>query len=177
MPERDACKLVAVSMDVRETPAPFIVSVVCTSTRMGDALGDTPGGRYDADRVDVDETAAKLVKDGVPVAVLLGVLLPVPLLDADVVAVPVDDGVAPVVSDAVGVWLLLRVPVRVPVPDALKPVDTLAVAAADGDAPNDSDTVALAERDRVAVDDPDGDTKLVLVTVTGLDADSVPVVE
>ena len=70
---------------------------------MGDELGDTPAGRNDADRVDVEEMAAKLVKDGVLVAVLLGVLLPVSLLDADVVAVAVDDGVAPVVSEAVGV--------------------------------------------------------------------------
>jgi hypothetical protein len=82
----------------------------------------------------------------------------VSLLDADVVAVAVDDGVAPVVSDADGVWLLLRVPLRVPVPDALAPVETLAVATADGDAPNDRDAAALAERDRVAVDEPDGET-------------------
>ena len=158
MPDRDACRLAAVSMDVRDTPAPSIVSVVCTKTRMGDALGDTPGGRYDADRVDVDEMAAKLVKDGVPVAVLLGVLLAVSLLDADVVAVPVDDGVAPVVSDAVGAWLLLRVPLRVPVPDALAPGDRLDVDAADGDAPKDTDAAALSEREKVAVDEPDGDT-------------------
>jgi hypothetical protein len=158
MPDRDACKLTSASMDVRDTPGPSMVSVVCSTTRMGDALGDTPGGRKDADAVAVAVMAAKRVKVGVPDAVLLGVLLPVSLLDADVVAEPVDDGDAPVDSDAVGVWLLLRVPVRVPVPDALKPADTLAVAAADGDAPNDSDTVALAERDRVAVDEPDGDT-------------------
>ena len=49
-------------------------------------------------------------------------------------------------------------PLRVPVPDALAPVETLAVAAADGDAPNDRDAAALAERDRVAVDEPDGET-------------------
>jgi len=136
MPERDACKFTSEIIDVRDTPA----------------------GRNDADAVAEDVMAAKRVKDGVPVAVLLGVLLPVSLLDADVVAVAVDDGVAPVVSDADGVWLLLRVPLRVPVPDALAPVETLAVAAADGDAPNDRDAAALAERDRVAVDEPDGET-------------------
>ena len=143
---------------MRDTPGPSIVSVVCSTTRMGDALGDTPAGRNDADAVAVAVMAAKRVKDGVPDAVLLGVLLAVSLLDADVVAVPVDDGVAPVVSDAVGGWLLLRVPLRVPVPDALAPGDRLDVALADGDAPKDNDTVPLAERDKVAVDEPDGDT-------------------
>jgi hypothetical protein len=125
---------------------------------MGDTLGDTPAGRNDADAVAEDVMAAKRVKDGVPVAVLLGVLLPVSLLDADVVAVAVDDGVAPVVRDADGVWLLLRVPLRVLVPEALAPVVRLAVAVIDADAPNDRDAAALAERDRVAVDEPDGET-------------------
>ena len=143
---------------MRDTPGPSMVSVVCSTTRMGDTLGDTPAGRNDADAVAEDVMAAKRVKDGVPVAVLLGVLLPVSLLDADVVAVAVDDGVAPVVRDADGVWLLLRVPLRVLVPEALAPVVRLAVAVIDADAPNDRDAAALAERDRVAVDEPDGET-------------------
>ena len=109
------------------------------------------------------------------VAEVLGVFAAVPLLLADVVAVAVDEGVAPVVSDGVGVPLPVRLPLSVAVADAELPRDTEALLVDDDEAPKDSVAVDDSEREDAAVAEREGDRKLLLVAVTGLDALVVPV--
>ena len=101
MPERDSCRSLSCSSEVRETPGPFSCSVVCSTMTTGEALGETPGGSTLGERVGEAEMAT-LEKETVAVDVGPGVPLAVSLLLAEEEEVTVDEGVEPSVSEAVG---------------------------------------------------------------------------